>query len=111
MIRRPPRSTLFPYTTLFRSLRQSAFTYDNALAAIALIACGDVQRARRIGNALLIAGEHDRSFGDGRLRNAYRAGLVSGDSSIALPGWWDAKQKMWAEDAYQDGTATGNVAW
>src|SRR2546430_8948742 len=23
MIRRPPRSTLFPYTTLFRSLRQS----------------------------------------------------------------------------------------
>jgi len=92
-------------------LRQSAFTYDNSLAAIALIACGDVQRARRIGDALLIAGEHDRSFGDGRLRNAYRAGLVSGDSSIALPGWWDAKQKMWAEDAYQDGTATGNVAW
>src|SRR2546427_5734664 len=28
MIRRPPRSTLFPYTTLFRSLR-----YDEALAA------------------------------------------------------------------------------
>src|SRR3712207_7755135 len=24
MIRRPPRSTLFPYTTLFRSLRQEA---------------------------------------------------------------------------------------
>src|SRR2546426_4461238 len=24
MIRRPPRSTLFPYTTLFRSLRQRA---------------------------------------------------------------------------------------
>src|SRR2546430_11417587 len=25
MIRRPPRSTLFPYTTLFRSLRDAAF--------------------------------------------------------------------------------------
>src|SRR5438445_9247958 len=25
MIRRPPRSTLFPYTTLFRSRRQSSF--------------------------------------------------------------------------------------
>src|SRR3989442_10609387 len=25
MIRRPPRSTLFPYTTLFRSLRPSQF--------------------------------------------------------------------------------------
>src|SRR4051794_41294252 len=24
MIRRPPRSTLFPYTTLFRSIRESA---------------------------------------------------------------------------------------
>src|SRR2546429_7258559 len=29
MIRRPPRSTLFPYTTLFRSLRFSgAFSWD-----------------------------------------------------------------------------------
>src|SRR2546422_3210467 len=28
MIRRPPRSTLFPYTTLFRSLRLAA-EYDN----------------------------------------------------------------------------------
>src|SRR2546422_9185061 len=27
MIRRPPRSTLFPYTTLFRSDRQLAITY------------------------------------------------------------------------------------
>src|SRR2546427_11744747 len=26
MIRRPPRSTLFPYTTLFRSLRELGFT-------------------------------------------------------------------------------------
>src|SRR5690349_22172405 len=27
MIRRPPRSTLFPYTTLFRSLLAEAITY------------------------------------------------------------------------------------
>src|SRR2546428_6487901 len=27
MIRRPPRSTLFPYTTLFRSIAQVAFPY------------------------------------------------------------------------------------
>src|SRR3712207_7789249 len=31
MIRRPPRSTLFPYTTLFRSLQQQA-----ALVAVSL---------------------------------------------------------------------------
>src|SRR2546422_7872994 len=29
MIRRPPRSTLFPYTTLFRSLRLSSLLVDN----------------------------------------------------------------------------------
>src|SRR3712207_3847423 len=34
MIRRPPRSTLFPYTTLFRS----SAVFDNRLAGITLIA-------------------------------------------------------------------------
>src|SRR5256885_10112010 len=29
MIRRPPRSTLFPYTTLFRSLAAAAFCAEN----------------------------------------------------------------------------------
>src|SRR2546430_11825729 len=29
MIRRPPRSTLFPYTTLFRSMRWDDMGYDN----------------------------------------------------------------------------------
>src|SRR3712207_6885422 len=34
MIRRPPRSTLFPYTTLFRSVLSVAFTSDgNRLAS------------------------------------------------------------------------------
>src|SRR5689334_23723864 len=33
MIRRPPRSTLFPYTTLFRSIPR----YAHAMAAIILI--------------------------------------------------------------------------
>src|SRR5687768_17743846 len=28
MIRRPPRSTLFPYTTLFRSLADGVFQHD-----------------------------------------------------------------------------------
>src|SRR2546429_6542111 len=29
MIRRPPRSTLFPYTTLFRSRRRPSSTFEN----------------------------------------------------------------------------------
>src|SRR3712207_7614607 len=32
MIRRPPRSTLFPYTTLFRSLRQDPSAHAEMLA-------------------------------------------------------------------------------
>src|SRR3712207_6970528 len=32
MIRRPPRSTLFPYTTLFRSLEEAAFHTAEELA-------------------------------------------------------------------------------
>src|SRR2546425_4969280 len=39
MIRRPPRSTLFPYTTLFRSRRFNAISSCAALAAtVALLA-------------------------------------------------------------------------
>src|SRR2546422_8525673 len=33
MIRRPPRSTLFPYTTLFRSERQGALTESRTTIA------------------------------------------------------------------------------
>jgi hypothetical protein len=84
--------------------------YDNALAAIALVACGDVNSATIIGNALSLAARNDRTFRDGRVRNAYRPGPV-GKGPPALPGWWDAKQKIWAEDAAQDGSSTGNVAW
>src|SRR5256885_8592477 len=36
MIRRPPRSTLFPYTTLFRSLHGAAGRAGKALAAALL---------------------------------------------------------------------------
>src|SRR3712207_9374364 len=34
MIRRPPRSTLFPYTTLFRSLRVQAIEVSRATSEI-----------------------------------------------------------------------------
>src|SRR3712207_7723046 len=54
MIRRPPRSTLFPYTTLFRSLRaqelSARFDMDRTAAAASL----DDERAameRRLADA------------------------------------------------------------
>src|SRR3712207_7084234 len=43
MIRRPPRSTLFPYTTLFRSRRGRISRSDEALAANG---AGAVRQAR-----------------------------------------------------------------
>jgi hypothetical protein len=97
-------------SSLPAGLASTAFVYDNALAVIALVACGNVGSATTIANALSLATHHDRTFADGRLRNAYRAGPV-GEGAPALPGWWDGKQNIWAEDPAQDGTSTGNVAW
>ncbi|GEP11230.1 hypothetical protein MMMDOFMJ_3040 [Methylobacterium gnaphalii] len=91
-------------------LRNAAFAYDNALAATALQACGDLPRARQIGEAFLAAIESDRTFKDGRVRNAYRAGPLR-TPPVLLPGWWDEAASLWSEDRYQVSTATGNVAW
>src|SRR5690349_24199418 len=55
MIRRPPRSTLFPYTTLFRSARDRRPRRPLR---------GDGLRLRALAAAL----EHDRRAGDRRRR-------------------------------------------
>ncbi|AZG15366.1 hypothetical protein EHF44_13635 [Cupriavidus pauculus] len=91
-------------------LKESAFVYDNALAGIALLACGRPDAARRIADAVVAGVTRDRHYHDGRLRNAYRAGAMP-DGPVPMPGWWDAKANRWFEDRYQVGTATGNVAW
>jgi hypothetical protein len=87
------------------ALRTAAFTYDNAVATIALLACGESSAALRVGEALRCA-----ALASPRLRNAYRAGAVDDDKPLPN-GWWDASASRWAEDAYQDGSATGNIAW
>jgi hypothetical protein len=92
-------------------LHASAFLYDNAVATIALIGCGKVDLARRVGDAILIALDRDRFWRDGRLRNAYLAGPVDRQGSIKLGGWWDNAQQRWVEDRYQVGSDNGNMAW
>ncbi|HEX7338557.1 MAG TPA: hypothetical protein VF271_01340 [Rhodanobacteraceae bacterium] len=93
------------------SLRTAAFTYDNALAVIALLACRKRPEAERIGEALRRAATNDT-----RLRDAYRAGVVEGDRP-RHNGWWDTRHQRWLDaahqyaSAYQDGTSSGNVAW
>src|SRR5688572_32109760 len=46
MIRRPPRSTLFPYTTLFRSLRAADADEDHERGVGGLLASAHPARAR-----------------------------------------------------------------
>ena len=47
MIRRPPRSTLFPYTTLFRSMME--FYFESAAMILTLITVGKMLEARSKG--------------------------------------------------------------
>src|SRR3989449_1280489 len=53
MIRRPPRSTLFPYTTLFRSVRADDAPLDRAEVVLSALPHGIsgryVQEARAVG--------------------------------------------------------------
>ncbi|MBC7881307.1 MAG: hypothetical protein H7Y37_08225 [Anaerolineae bacterium] len=88
----------------------TAFTYDNAVAALALIATGRRQQAQQIVDALVTAQNSDRFWKDGRLRNAYRSGSKK-EAQVALPGFWDNKANRWSEDEFQVSTHTGNVAW
>jgi hypothetical protein len=90
-------------------LQNTAFLYDNAATVIALIGCNDIGHARRIGDAMLLAQDHDRFWHDGRLRNAYAAGPL--ERPVKLSGWWDPMQNRWFEDGYQVASDNGNMAW
>src|SRR5437899_8077651 len=72
MIRRPPRSTLFPYTTLFRSLLRLALARGIVLAAVLIsalvvfvlrVATAIVAHVERVEQVVHRIGEaaHDRS--------------------------------------------------
>src|SRR2546422_4622418 len=79
MIRRPPRSTLFPYTTLFRSLgergrlghqrRERAPVVGVALDPAVLVG-RDEDRARP-GRGLLAAPGHQRDWKSTRLNSSH----------------------------------------
>jgi hypothetical protein len=91
-------------------LYKTSFLYDQSVATIALVGCGQPQLARRLADALLAAQERDRHWHDGRLRNGYAAGTIPA-GPIKLSGWWDKQQGKWLEDRYQVGSDVGNLAW
>src|SRR3712207_8744452 len=74
MIRRPPRSTLFPYTTLFRSPREVE-------VGAHVLGVHDV-----VGAAVRLARD-DRQLGDGRLgERVQQLGAVADDAAPLLVG-------------------------
>src|SRR5260370_42487621 len=67
MIRRPPRSTLFPYTTLFRSYRHCAEDRDRCGEICGSLAVSDDRLRFLMGQDALVAGKHRAVFAE-RLR-------------------------------------------
>src|SRR2546422_6469392 len=55
MIRRPPRSTLFPYTTLFRSIRQVACQISGPIEARPRLVAKGVRNKLRRGQLGTVA--------------------------------------------------------
>src|SRR5688572_31592752 len=54
MIRRPPRSTLFPYTTLFRSI-----LYDHVLQHLDKLSTNDASENILLDKSLLVEGREE----------------------------------------------------
>jgi hypothetical protein len=103
-------------------LRNTAFIYDNALAILAFLADGSkgsIRRAALIGDAIVYASAHDRSYTDGRMRSAYAAGDIAlppgwnangKAATAAVPGFYDENSGTFFEVENTD-IDTGNNAW
>src|SRR2546429_3727642 len=98
MIRRPPRSTLFPYTTLFRSLERAVLPHR--LSPRDRGSSGDVAPALR--SLLLVAGGRDdlarRLRAGGRDRKSTRLNSSHGYISYAV--FCLKKKKQQSQTAY-----------
>jgi hypothetical protein len=97
-------------------LPNTAQTYDQALALLAFLARGqpdDLRRAELIAQALVEAQHRDRTFKDGRLRNAYASGELIDPhlGTTRIPGAYDPALQKYLEDENAVGTDSGNMAW
>src|SRR5256885_12338776 len=83
MIRRPPRSTLFPYTTLFRSISSSIALYEE-------LAIEDLRAA-----AALLRPLHDAtSGGDGLVRSEEHTSELQSPCNLVCRLLLDKKNKL-----------------
>src|SRR3989441_12530819 len=81
MIRRPPRSTLFPYTTLFRSLLSEVF------GGLVEVAVRGVERGLAVhhAGARALAELHDRLGVGGHQETSASAAAISLSSPSSVP--------------------------
>src|ERR1035438_3610846 len=90
MIRRPPRSTLFPYTTLFRSADVNLAVGHRGHCKFERMA-GSVAGALSTvpefgGEVVCIEGMENRRTASGRLRRAVLAVVEYPDDAVAIVG-------------------------
>ncbi len=94
-------------------LFSTSFVYDAAVAVCAALAAGRTSLARRIGDGLLFAQDHDPVYHDGRLRQGYNVGpyvFYDGNPSpygLVLP---DGTANIGWQFGFL-GTAVGDMAW
>src|SRR2546430_5751433 len=93
MIRRPPRSTLFPYTTLFRSALGEEFGLAGKFEA-GLIHSRFVNRSGDDGAQLAATREGDRFFERRRRRDRKSTRLNSSHSQISYAVFCLKKKKI-----------------
>src|SRR2546422_1539988 len=90
MIRRPPRSTLFPYTTLFRSPRVGGYAAEALRPSLPRHLRPSLVRA--VGLQGAVAGETDRRAGPKPChQGSERASL--GRDAMTLPCHWEFLMK------------------
>src|SRR6266540_6720233 len=92
MIRRPPRSTLFPYTTLFRSPRPGILGLDQR-------PCGE-QEVDSLGDDQLADEHHARAGGVGEVLNC-----ICGAVDVSIPS---ARRRVLSPITPADVTARGS---
>src|SRR2546422_7846257 len=102
MIRRPPRSTLFPYTTLFRSLRASADFLAECMSPYEMAHRGfqDAVRALRQVNETLERSEEHTSELQSRLHLVCRLLLEKKKKITLYP--FNGKRKVQLQRARED---------
>src|SRR3712207_7199506 len=97
MIRRPPRSTLFPYTTLFRSAEYRGQVHDGA-RALELAGLAPVRLAPKEALALISA----NGLTEGRDRKSTR--LNSSHANISYAVFCLIKKQISRDTGYDSGT-------